>query len=286
MGSPDGWQLRCQRCGEYEISRTAAVSLPSGDQSLLPFLSAYTRQAWEFDRQHVQINTNWQPLAELHARSSMAQKLDKLMAVARRRTANPGESFEFLHQFDYPLVDAPAPPTCAFLLSHAVELGLLSEESTTTAVITFKGWEYLESVSGPVGRPKRVFVAMSFHESLDEAFALGIHSAVEEDCGLTCIRVDRLEHNEKICDRILAEIRRCDIVVADFTLQRPGVYFEAGFALALNRTVIWTVRQDEIDKVHFDTRQYNHIVWSGHADLRSKLASRIHATLPEAARHS
>jgi len=37
---------------------------------------------------------------------------------------------------------------------------------------------------------------------------------------------------------LLANLRSARLVIADFTLQRPGVHFEAGFALGLGRTVI------------------------------------------------
>ena len=44
--------------------------------------------------------------------------------------------------------------------------------------------------------------------------------------------------------------------------------------------MIWTCRDTDIDDVHFDTRQYNHIVWKDAADLKKRLADRIEATLP------
>jgi len=94
------------------------------------------------------------------------------------------------------------------------------------------------------------------------------------------IRIDRVHHNEKICDKIVAEIRTCQFLIADVTLQRAGVYFEAGFAMGLGRQVIWTCRDDDLKNVHFDTRQYNHIVWKEPGDLRMQLADRIKATIP------
>ena len=36
------------------------------------------------------------------------------------------------------------------------------------------------------------------------------------------------------------EIRKAEIVIADFTGQKAGVYFEAGFAMALKKEVYWT----------------------------------------------
>jgi hypothetical protein len=46
--------------------------------------------------------------------------------------------------------------------------------------------------------------------------------------------------------------------------------------------VIWTCREDDIGNLHFDTRQYPHIVWHEPADLRSQLRDRLRALLPGA----
>ena len=40
-----------------------------------------------------------------------------------------------------------------------------------------------------------------------------------------------LEHVDRIDDRIFLEINRSNFLIADFTGHRPGVYFEAGYAL-------------------------------------------------------
>ena len=76
-------------------------------------------------------------------------------------------------------------------------------------------------------------------------------------------------------------IRRSRFVVADFTGQRGGVYFEAGYALGLGLRVIWLCRDGELKDVHFDTRQYNFLVWKAgeYADLAKRLQNRIEATL-------
>jgi len=94
------------------------------------------------------------------------------------------------------------------------------------------------------------------------------------------IRLDFVQHNEKICDKIVAEIRTCQFLIADVTLASANVYFEAGFAMALNRTVIWTCRDDSFDQdVRFDTRQYSYVRWKTPTDLREQLTDRIKATI-------
>ena len=53
----------------------------------------------------------------------------------------------------------------------------------------------------------------------------------------------------------------------------------AGFAKGLGREVIFTVKEDDVEKLHFDTRQYNHIVYDSPEDLYKKLYNRICATI-------
>ena len=85
-----------------------------------------------------------------------------------------------------------------------------------------------------------------------------------------------------ISDRIIVEVRRAQFTVADVTHHSNGVYFEAGFAMALGRQVIWICRETDFEKLQFDTRQFKHIKWSEPADLRVNLAARIRATIPGA----
>ena len=123
---------------------------------------------------------------------------------------------------------------------------------------------------------------MWFDRSMDQAYEKGIGPAIEE-AGYEPLRIDRREHNGKIDDAIIAGIRRSRFLVADFTQgacgARGGVYYEAGFAHGLNMPVLFTCRQDAIEHVHFDTRQYNQITWETPEDLRTRLVQRISATI-------
>ena len=61
--------------------------------------------------------------------------------------------------------------------------------------------------------------------------------------------------------KIIAAIRQIKFLIADFTNNRGGVYYEAGFGKGIGREVIWTVRKNYLRHAHFDTRQYNFICW-------------------------
>lgn len=144
------------------------------------------------------------------------------------------------------------------------------------------GYTRLAELDGINSGSKQAFVAMWFDESMKDAYEKGIGPAIRE-AGYEPLRIDRKEHINKIDDEIIAEIRRSRFLVADFTQgdsgARGGVYYEAGFAHGLNIPVIFTCRADAIEKVHFDTRQYNHITWATPDELKERLAKRISATL-------
>ena len=99
------------------------------------------------------------------------------------------------------------------------------------------------------------------------------------NAGYTPVRVDNIDHINRIDDQIIAQIKTADFVVADFTGHRGGVYFEAGFALGLDLPVIWTCRKDDMQNLHFDIRQYNTIDWETPEELATRLQHRIEASV-------
>jgi hypothetical protein len=282
----DALRISCELCGTYELPQTARLLVDSCPKELRPFLTANTRQNWELYGRIVRIEDNWVELAESDRHTSVHQRAEKLLRAIERRTPQPGAVVTLRPEIDYPLVDALDSKGLHYFVDHLSALDYVDKfeprnvgETGLKVRLTVKGWDRLDPASGGAGIPGRVFVAMSFDPSLDEPYQKGIRAAIEDDCKMNAIRVDKVHHNEKICDRIIAEIRRAQVVVADFTNHRAGVYFEAGFALALGRLVIWTCRSDAIKDAHFDTRQYPHLVWHDSADLRTKLSERIQALL-------
>lgn len=168
-------------------------------------------------------------------------------------------------------------------LSFLKDAGYITgPDSNSCYAISFAGWKYLEEQRARRTASLQAFVAMWFDGSMSEAYTRGFKKAII-DSGYAPMRIDGKEHINKIDDEIISEIRRSRFVVADFTSlpdqPRGGVYFEAGFAFGLNIPVIWTCREDMIGNVHFDTRQFNHIVWSDPDDLYLKLKNRIGAVI-------
>jgi len=161
---------------------------------------------------------------------------------------------------------------------YLVEKDLFAATGGNLCRVTANGFIETDRLSANTAATLNGFVAMWFTDGMreiyDNAFAPAIRAA-----GYFPIRVDSIEHIGRIDDEIISQIRRAKFLVADFTGHRAGVYFEAGFALGLGKPVIWTCRQDQIDQLHFDIRQYNCIVWDTSENLQTRLSTRISATI-------
>jgi hypothetical protein len=166
----------------------------------------------------------------------------------------------------------------AFMVTEVLcnELGLLGSQNNTEYQVSPKGLLYLE------GRRDEIssigFCAMWFNTEVAPLWTSVIEPATRL-AGYEPLRIDGKQHNGKIDDEIMASIRASRFVVADFTGNRGGVYYEAGFAHGLGLPVIFMCRDG--DELHFDIRQYNCIFWKPDAleEAQQRLKNRILATL-------
>jgi hypothetical protein len=148
----------------------------------------------------------------------------------------------------------------------------------SAARLTVKGMLAAEALGKSASASPQGFVAMWFDEQFNDAWTRGFHPAIQA-AGFAPVRIDNKEYVGGISDEIMAEIRRSRFVVADYTGQVNGVYFEAGFALGLGLTVIPSCRADEISKLHFDIRHINTLSWREPKDLVEGLSKRIRAVI-------
>jgi hypothetical protein len=287
------WELSLASVPSFLLEKgIRPEDLKSANRLLRRYLSIYTRECMESGREPELLDRSdlglVVGLAETYAAEPIASKPERLLRLVEKRTTFPGSPASMRPELDYPAVRAVEPEEVLYYLRSLVKENLVEcsdpdlkameagdRHATLNVTLTLSGSERLRRV----GTGSRIaFVAMSFDPSLNSALSDGIAAAIS-DAKYEPLRVDKVHHNEKICDRIVVDIRRSRFVVADVTMQRQGVYFEAGFAMALGLPVIWCCRKDDLNHVHFDTRQYNHIVWEQPADLRQQLLDRILATI-------
>lgn len=97
----------------------------------------------------------------------------------------------------------------------------------------------LETTEATRYRPGTAFIMMWMDKSqsdLDD-----VSDAVKEVFGqfrIRAVRADDIEHEGLITPRIINEIKTAEFCFADLTGARPNVYYEVGYAHALNRRVI------------------------------------------------
>lgn len=132
--------------------------------------------------------------------------------------------------------------------------------------------------SNPIKEQPRIFVLMPFASEFLDVYVLGIRE-VAEKMGFTVDRADDIEHNGNILDVIRQKIRQADILIADMSTRNANVFYEIGFAHAVNRPTVLLCRNT--DTVPFDLQSINYIKYAGIVDLRERLEKRLKALREE-----
>lgn len=279
----DAVRVECPRCGKFELSDTLAAS--DFESSFGPrwLLSSALRNQYELGEPiALDTTTVGELLKTVQEPNNLFRSIDLLVQHVYHKSNGPEEGTVIEIATDFPLFYARNTDELFYYISKAESLGLIESAGTVQHYrLGLQGWKRILEMQENNANSDQAFVAMWFDPDLTTAYTDGFAPALDK-CGYQPTRIDLHEHNDKIDDRIISEIRRSGLLVADFTGHRGGVYFEAGFAMGLGIPVIWTCRSDDIGEAHFDTRQYNHIVWDGPDDLKEKLINRITATVPRA----
>ena len=129
------------------------------------------------------------------------------------------------------------------------------------------------------------------YRDVDGIFNKGVKPVLRQ-FGITPQRVDKIEHNDDIDDRIFGLLNKADLCIADLTYARPSVYYEAGYAAGQGKPVIYIVRTDHFHRraqtedpsdrlrVHFDLQMKNIIRWDGSlSKFQTELTKRIRFVL-------
>jgi hypothetical protein len=274
----DTIELTCIRCGSFRISGTAS-SIINGTLSDIQIANI---SHWIVTNDEPTISSDdLEDLKKLPT-PTVGEKARRLISHIESKYPKPGE-FLSINRNDpkyYSIVGCYDRTEFIYILSSYLHENrqYLETFSLTNESASFKispeGWAYIESLKGVNPDSQIGFIAMRFDNIMDPFLEI-VRQAVL-DARYNPLRVDDIEHNIDINDEIIAAIRQSRFVIADFTEQRAGVYFEAGYAKGLGLEVIWLCRED-----HFDNEHYNFIKWNeGNLDdLKEKLTNRISATI-------
>ena len=122
------------------------------------------------------------------------------------------------------------------------------------------------------------FVVMPMNR--DQSDLAAIYDAIKEVClrfGIQTLRADDIKHQESITEVVLQKILESEIVIADLTNARANVYYEVGFAHALNRRRILFRKAGT--EIHFSLSVHNVPEYKNLVDLKRLLHQRLEAIL-------
>jgi len=106
---------------------------------------------------------------------------------------------------------------------------------------------------------KRCFVMMPFAKSFDGVWLSIIRPTVLAS-GHNCLRADDISVPGSILDDLFKSIKEADYLIADLTGRNANVFYELGYAHALNKPVILLTQ--DVSDIPFDLRHQRLIAYS------------------------
>lgn len=168
-------------------------------------------------------------------------------------------------------------------LNRAIEKKYITANQTHSSYEIGLLPDGLDFIQPENNRSKDIFVAMEFNENMLKIFDNEFKKQIEDKTNSykLCI-ISEIQHNNDINDEIISHINGSRAVIADFSDNNSGAYYEAGYAHGKGIDVIFICKKEIFEqskKPHFDIEHRNFILWEDKNDLRTKLINRINATL-------
>jgi hypothetical protein len=124
-----------------------------------------------------------------------------------------------------------------------------------------------------------VFVLIPFADKFKDRYLFGIKGAAE-DAGAYAERLDEQMFTEGMLERIFNQISKADVIVADMSQRNPNVFYEVGYAHALDKIVLLIT--EDAEDIPFDLKHRQHIVYDDIGTLRQDLTAKIAWAIAEA----
>jgi hypothetical protein len=152
------------------------------------------------------------------------------------------------------------------------QLGLYA---MSRSAVSFQGFQVQK-------KPPTAFVAMQFGEPYDTVYRSVIRHEAKR-LGFDVIRIDEVNRPGIIFQDIQRKIEDATVVIAEITAPNQNVYYEVGYAHALNKPTILLAQRGK--ELPFDIRSYRVIFYDdsigGKPLVEKTLREHLHAILQE-----
>lgn len=278
-GSFDGIHQNCPRCGEFRVSGTALSIMGQGlGKERRAVLSGWVRNQNTLGSIPLITSDSLKTILSTPVPPVM-ERTEMLLLEAEKGLKNLGDTFNINEPRFLAATYSSSSQDVDYLLRILSDQGLAEARPMgVECEILPSGYIHLDELRGKGSGSSSGFVAMSFQADLNEIYSDGFQIGIME-AGYEPVRMDRVEHINRIDDEIIRQINSSKFVVADFTGHRGGVYFEAGYAMGVGLPVFWTCKKSDMDNLHFDIRQFNCIDWGSSSELADRLQVRLEAVL-------
>jgi len=183
-----------------------------------------------------------------------------------------------------------------FYIDYLIEQNLLDKQLLKKSLagysgkflLTPKAYSIIYDLQKNQVMNTNVFVAMSFNEKTNSTREC-IRQAIINS-GHSPAFIDEIIHNHQIVPEMLRLIKESRFLILEITDPNYGSYYEAGYALGLEKEIIVCCREDIFNKEykteeekkyqkylkpHFDIVQKQILVWKDETDLIKKLTEWI-----------
>lgn len=127
-------------------------------------------------------------------------------------------------------------------------------------------------------RPNTAFIMMWMDRTRPELD--DVSNAIKDVCqqfDIEAVRADDVEHADQITKIVLERIKESELLIADLSGARPNVYYEIGYAHALDKRPI--LYRKEGTRLHFDLSVHNVPVYRNITHLKELLRKRFEEVL-------
>ncbi|MCX6584057.1 MAG: hypothetical protein NT166_28110 [Candidatus Aminicenantes bacterium] len=274
----------CERCGKFKTSGDIAPLLEQEPYcSKRHLITGYIREKTEINNIITISPDNIQHIIDSAQPDTddPLELLDRLLWLLYKNEKTENQRFSMQ---DYPVIYAKSKDDICRCFTIGRELEYLNvSQSIMSGVFTYsfkaEAWKRIKELKEKSINSKQIFVALAFVDDIKNGYMEGIRP-LEKETGYNfkCLAFE--PHNENIPLKIITEIRKSGLLVADLTYNKQNVYFEAGYAKGLGIPVIWTCRDSDSGNIHSDVSQYHILKWKDYNDLKENLKVRIEYERP------